>query len=210
MEIKSLYFNPLRECCYIVWDETKECVIIDPGCFDANEFSRLDRFISENGLKPVKILLTHGHFDHIFGIEDAAKRWNISICLHEKDHFQLDFSQNWAREMGFNIKSYTGPATDIADGDIITFGNSFFKAIWTPGHTEGGLCYYSEENKVLFSGDTLFQGSIGRTDHMKGNNDDMMKSLEKLKKLPADTDVFAGHGYPTTIGNELATNPFLQ
>lgn len=210
MEIKALYFNPLRECCYIVWDESLECVIIDPGCFNANEFSRLENFIESNGLKPVKILLTHGHFDHIFGIEDTAARWDIGIFLHEKDHFQLDFSQQWAKDMGFDIKRYTGRITDVADGETVTFGKSSFRAIWTPGHTEGGLCFYSEENKVLFSGDTLFQGSIGRTDHMKGNHQDMMESLGKLKCLPADTDVFAGHGYPTTIGNELATNPFLQ
>jgi len=210
MEIKALYFNPLRECCYVVWDESLECVIIDPGCFDANEFSRLEKFIEENNLKPVKILLTHAHFDHIFGIEDASKRWNLSVHMHELDHFQLDFSENWAKQMGFGIKKYTGKIVDIRDGETVTFGQSSLKAIWTPGHTEGGLCWYSDENKVLFSGDTLFQGSIGRTDHMRGNYEDMMDSLQKLKKLPADTDVFCGHGYPTTIGNEIATNPFLR
>lgn len=210
MDVKVFFFNALRECCYVVWDDTKECVIIDPGCYDDREFQRLKGFIGENGLAPVKLLLTHGHFDHIFGLESVSKEWNLPVCLHHEDIPQVEGSIEFAASLDLKIKPFTGKYQDLHDGDRIGFGNTFLNVIWTPGHTEGGLCFYNDVEKVLFSGDTLFQGSVGRTDHPGGDYAKLMNSLTmRIAVLPPDTDVLCGHGYPTTIGAELASNPFL-
>lgn len=212
MSIKIFYFNPLRVCCYVVWDGTKECVIIDPGCSSDNEFDRLRSFVSENGLKPVKILITHGHFDHIASAEDAAAEWGIDIYMNDKDISQIEYGCRTGRALGFpkEIKPFSKPSTHIKDGDILTFGESEFKVIFTPGHSPGCVCFYNEKEKVLFSGDTLFAGSIGRTDLPGGDYDLLMKSLfSKVLKLPGDVDVLPGHGPATDMGREATSNPFL-
>lgn len=211
MDIKVFYFNPLRECCYVVWDETKECALIDPGCYGEREFLRLKEFVEENGLKPVRILLTHGHFDHVFGLQRCYDEWHPTVNIHEKDIFQIETSGTFAQTLGLDIDPVRCPFETVADGDIVRFGEMSLKVIHTPGHTEGGVCYYGETEKVLFSGDTLFQGSVGRTDHPRGDFSALKESLTaRLKVLPPEVDVFAGHGYPTTIGTELATNPFMK
>ncbi|MFA7034436.1 MAG: MBL fold metallo-hydrolase [Bacteroidales bacterium] len=211
IEIKTFYFNELRECCYIVWDQTKECVIIDPGCQTDNELGRLDTFMRDNLLKPVKILLTHGHFDHVMGLENVATKLDLPIYMHLNDMDQIKRAVQYCAMFGWEIKEITHEITGIKDGETITFGASKLKVLHTPGHTQGGVCFYNKEQKVLFSGDTLFEGSIGRTDHPGGNYDQLMDSIyKKLRGLPLDTQVLPGHGEPTTIGTELKSNPFLQ
>jgi len=213
MQIKSFYFNPLRVCCYVVWDDTKECVIIDPGCSSDNEFERLKSFISDNELKPVKILMTHGHFDHIASAEDAATEWGIDIYMSDKDKDQVTYGHRTGFALGFEkeIKLFSKPSVNIKDGDVLTFGESSLTVIATPGHTLGGVCFYNEKERVLFSGDTLFAGSIGRTDHPGGDYESLIDNIiRKLMQLPMDVDVLPGHGPATDIGHEAATNPFLQ
>ncbi|MBQ0025155.1 MAG: MBL fold metallo-hydrolase [Bacteroidales bacterium] len=211
MEIKSFYFNELRECCYVVWDDSLDCVIIDPGASSEGEFARLCGFISDSGLHPVKILLTHGHFDHVMGLEDAAVKWSVPVYMNSGDLVQLEAAPEYCRMLGLKSVPFSGKTTDINDGDIIEFGNSSFEVIATPGHTQGGVCYYGKESSVLISGDTLFAGSIGRTDHIGGDYEQLMKSITaKLLPLDSDVKVLPGHGYPTTIGYERATNPFLE
>lgn len=210
IEIKTFYFNELRVCCYVVWDQTKECVIIDPGCHTDTEIGRLEDFIKNNGLTPVSILLTHGHFDHVMGLEDVAQKWNLPIYMHLNDMEQIKRAVQYCAMFGWNIKEPTKKIDALKDGEVITFGASKLKVIHTPGHTQGGVCFYNKEQKILFSGDTLFQGSVGRTDHPGGNFDQLMDSIGKrLKGLPLETKVLPGHGEPTTIGIELQTNPFL-
>lgn len=209
MEIKALYFNPLRECSYVVWDETLECVIIDPGCYGGSEFSRLESFISDNGLRPVGILLTHGHFDHIFGLARAAKVWKVKVFIHPEDIWQVGIGAEWCESLGLELEPYEGPFEEIRQGSRITFGTCALEVIETPGHTRGCVCFHSPEEGVIFTGDTLFRGSIGRTDHPRGDTDTLLASLQKLKSLPDGTRVLAGHGYPTTIGEEKASNPYL-
>lgn len=210
MENKTFYCNELRECCYVVWDTTLECVLIDPGFNSINEFDRIKKFIAENNLKPVKILLTHGHFDHIFGLEDAARYWDIPVFFNTADIPQMEFGVRNAACFGLTLKPFTGEMTGIADGDAISFGKSRFEVIATPGHTPGGVCYYDREGACLFSGDTLFAGSIGRTDHLGGDLEQLLASIrEKLMVLDSDVKVFPGHGLPTDIGYERATNPYI-
>ena len=211
MEIKTFYFNPLRECTYLAWDDTKECVIIDPGNFGPRELERMTSFVSEQGLKPVKILLTHAHFDHVLGLQDVSQTWKLDAWLHPEDRSQLQSSAAWCAQLGLEFHTYTGQLHDLADGDQICFGHTVLKVLATPGHTQGSVCFLNEKDGVLFSGDTLFAGSIGRTDHVGGDYDQLIDSLvRKLLPLDGDITVLPGHGGSTSIGHERATNPFLQ
>lgn len=211
MEIKTFYFNPLRECSYLAWDDTKECVIIDPGNYGEREFQRMKDFVADHGLKPVKILLTHGHFDHILGLEAVSRAWSLDTWLHPADRGQLDSSIEWCKQLGLELHPFTGQFHDLADGDSIAFGHTVLKVLATPGHTQGGVCFYNEQDGVLFTGDTLFAGSIGRTDHVGGDYDQLIESIHK-KILPLDGNVtvLPGHGSSSSIGYERSTNPFLN
>lgn len=210
MNIKTLYFNPLRACCYILWDEpSRDCVIMDPGCYDRGEFSRLERFIDEEKLHPVRILLTHGHFDHIFGLAYARERWEVPVLMHPEDLFQVQTAGMFAAALELDFTPYKGGFDAIDEGDTVRFGDCSLSVLHTPGHTDGCVCFYNAEEKLLFSGDTLFQGSVGRTDHPKGNFQTLLKSIDRLAQLPDDTAVYPGHGYPTTIGEEHRYNPFF-
>ena len=211
MEIKTFYCNPLRECSYVAWDDTLECVIIDPGFFGDRERQRLEDFVTEKSLRPVKVLLTHGHFDHMLSLDYVTKRWKAEVLMHPADKVQLVNAVDWCHRLGLAFDLYEGPFTDLKDGDTVSFGHTVLKVIGTPGHTEGCVCFLDEPGGVLFSGDTLFAGSIGRTDHPGGDYERLMDSLNrKLMALDGDIKVLPGHGGATTIGYERATNPFLQ
>lgn len=211
MEIKTFYFNPIRTCCYVAWDETGECVIVDPGCNGLREFQRIVDFVESKNLKPVKVLLTHGHFDHILGVADAAAKWPVEVWLHPADRPLLVKSAEWARELGLEMKVYDGAFNDLADGVLLRFGNTELAVLATPGHTRGGVCFHCAKDNVLFSGDTLFAGSIGRTDFEEGDLDLLLDGIaKKLLTLDGDTTVLPGHGPATSIGYERSTNPFLH
>jgi glyoxylase-like metal-dependent hydrolase (beta-lactamase superfamily II) len=211
MEIKIFYFNPLRECCYLAWDDTKECVIIDPGNYGERELQRMKDFVAERGLKPVKILLTHGHFDHVLGLEVVSRTWNLDTWLHPADRDLLARSIEWCVQLGLEFRPFTGQFHDLADGDIIEFGHTVLKVLATPGHTPGGVCFFNEQDGVLFTGDTLFAGSIGRTDHVGGDYDQLIDSInQKILPLDGNVTVLPGHGGSSSIGYERATNPFLH
>ena len=195
----------------VLWDETKEAVIVDSGCYTDTEKKRLERFIEDNSLKPVKVLLTHLHFDHVLGLDFVTKRWNIDTYLNPDDKEQAAFVPRFCEMMGYVTPPLPEKTIDIHDGDIVRFGRSELKVIATPGHTRGGVCFYSKENNFLISGDTLFAGSIGRTDHPSGDYDALMKGImTKLLPLGDNVEVLPGHGYLTTIGEERLKNPFLQ
>ena len=210
MNIKTLYFNPLRECCHLVWDEpSRACVVIDPGCYDAGEFRRLQRFVEEEKLSVTRILLTHGHFDHIFGLAAAARQWPVPVALHPADRFQVQTSIDFATRLGLAITPYEGPFEEIGEGDVLHFGGAALTVLHTPGHTEGCVCFYNAAEHLLFSGDTLFQGSVGRTDHPRGDYETLLASIDRLAQLPEETVVYPGHGYPTTLREEHLHNPFF-
>ena len=211
MEIKTFYFNPIRVCCYVAWDDSGECVVIDPGCYGERELQRLKDFVEQKQLKPVRILLTHGHFDHILGLEDVARTWNLDAWIHPDDRRLMVSSGQWCAELGLSFKPFSGQLHGLSDGDILTFGQSSLRVIATPGHTPGGVCFFCEEAGVLFSGDTLFAGSIGRTDTEGGDYDQLIGSIaRKILPLDGDVTVLPGHGPATSVGYERATNPFLH
>ena len=147
MEIKTFYFNPLRECCHLAWDDTKECVIIDPGNYGDRELQRMEDFVAEHQLKPVMILLTHGHFDHVLGLEMTAQAWKIDAWMHPDDKMILDSSIDWCAQLGLTLCRFSGTMHDLADGETLRFGHTELKVLATPGHTPGGVCFLNETDK---------------------------------------------------------------
>ena len=202
LKILTFQFNPFQENCSFAWDETGEAVIIDPGFYDEKEAASLYGKIQEKGVKPKMILLTHGHFDHIFGVKECASKYGIPDYM---------LANNFSSAFGLRDPDSSFVTESLVDGQILKFGNTEFETIVTPGHTPGGVCFYDAEDKVVFTGDTLFAGSIGRTDQPGGDYDKLIVSLmDKVMVLPGDVTVFPGHGPCTTISDERTHNPFLQ
>ena len=210
VEVKSFTFNPFQENTYILYDETKECVIIDPGCYSLEEKQELENFISEKKLKPVKLLLTHGHIDHILGNNFLTGKYNVKIEMNEHDVKLLKAAPSYGTMWGINCEPSPEPHVLLSEGDTITFGNSRLEIFFTPGHSQGSICFYSRADNFVISGDVLFNGSIGRTDLPGGDFDTLISSIkEKLFPLGDACKVYSGHGPFTTIGNERKSNPFL-
>ena len=210
MNIAKLVFNPIMENTYIVWDDTKECIIIDAGNFSAREDAQLTDFISERGLKPVMAVNTHGHFDHAMGVGYLKETYGVKFACSSKDQFLVDSAQQSGAMFG--VKCAPVPAIDIDLDKIeeIAFGATKLRVIKTPGHTPGHVSLYNEEQKVLFTGDTLFRESIGRTDLPGGDYSWIMTSiLEQLVPLGEDVEFYPGHGDKSTIGHETLYNPFV-
>ena len=206
--IRSFTFNYLEEKTYLVWDESLEAVLIDPGCYRPSEAPELSRFIEENKLKLKAIWLTHGHFDHICGVASFP---GVPVYMHPADKPVLAISGDMATGLRLRAPDTSFSTVDISDGDELRVGKTAFKVIATPGHTPGGVCFYDEKDGLMFSGDTLFAGTIGRTDFPLGDYDVLIVSLmEKIMGLPGDVEVYPGHGPSTDIATERTHNPFLQ
>lgn len=212
IEIKTFQCNMLPVNCYIVSDETKECMVVDCGALYEEEQQAIDKYITDNGLKPVLSVLTHGHIDHTFGCKYLFDKYGLKPVLGRSDE-KLYYAANEQAQGFFQMNlDYEMPAIErlVKDGDEVKFGNTSFKVIETPGHTQGCVFYYSEKENVAFSGDTLFRGSIGRVDLPGGSMFQITMSLRQITQLPDETQVFPGHGEETTIGYELATNMYLD
>lgn len=213
IKTKTFYFNELRECTYILWDETGEAVIVDPGCFSQSEKERLVKFVESEKLSPVMILQTHGHFDHIMGSAFVTEKWGLETYIHPEDIKLMESAVSYTEMFGYKIEQPSSKLQMLSNGQELKFGNSSLFVMHTPGHTRGGVCFYTKEsdNEFVVTGDTLFAGSIGRTDLPGGDYDQIMESLlGKLVKLGPKYRVLPGHGPETTIGTELDTNPFLR
>jgi glyoxylase-like metal-dependent hydrolase (beta-lactamase superfamily II) len=211
IHIEYFTVNAFMERCSIVWDEQGNCAFIDPGFENAQELAEATSLIQKKGLKPVCILLTHGHFDHVLGAASiAAEYGNLPIYMHPADKVTLENNSYFSKVFGVRMPdAFT--TSDISEGNVVEVGSLRFEVIETPGHTPGGVCYLERNEKVLFSGDTLFAGSIGRTDHPGGDYDALMKGIfEKLMELDGDIKVIPGHGPESEIAQERTTNPFLQ
>jgi len=207
---KIIPFNSFQVNTVILWDETKDCVIVDAGCFDSQEEQQLVDFIENNSLKPQILLNTHYHIDHVLGNKFCQKKWGISPTSHKDSSIFVDNVWSYSSMFGINPDDIISPAHFLEDGDKVNFGNSTLEVLYTPGHADGSLCFYNSEAKLILAGDLLFQGSIGRTDLPTGNLDVLKKSVfEKLFVLPDDTEVICGHGPNTTLGIEKKSNPFL-
>lgn len=212
MEIKTFVCNMLEENCYVVSDETKECVIIDCGAFYGEERDAIVRYIDNNQLKPVHLLATHGHLDHNFGNNTILEHYGLKPEVAEGDRNMMNnYNQQAQKFFGMQLNFELPEAGSvITDNQDITFGNHKLNVIPTPGHSKGSVTFYCKEENVAFTGDTLFQQSIGRTDLHGGSMMQIIQSLRILAQLPDETVVKPGHGNDTTIGRELESNPFME
>lgn len=208
--IKSFTFNPFQENTYVLYNEKDNCIIFDPGCYYEHEKEELSSFISKNHLKPVRLVNTHCHLDHVFGNKFISETYHLELLIHklEKPLFDLAPATGAMYELPF--ENYTGKVNFIDQGDCLSLDNDYLSIIFSPGHSPGSLCFYSSEQAFLIGGDVLFRQSIGRYDLPGGDGNLLLKSIrEKLLPLPENVVVYPGHGPSTTIGEEKMHNPFL-
>lgn len=211
LKVYSHTFNPFMENTYILTDNSKECVIIDPGCNTDKERSELVQSIQSYGLKPVKLLNTHCHIDHFPGNKFVCDTYNLLPEFHEIELEVMRLALEYRAFFGIDCDPSPVPIHFLQEGDTVTFGESKLKVIFTPGHSPGSLSFYSESDKVLIGGDVLFQGSVGRYDIPGADGKVLFQTItEKIMTLPDDVRVYAGHGPSTTIGQERKSNPFLN
>lgn len=211
MTIKQFTFNPFQENTYIVYDETNEAVIIDAGCIFDAEKQALKQFITDNLLTVKHVLNTHLHLDHQFGNKFLHDTYGLKPKAHKEDEFLLENVVAQAKSFGFPINEEAQELGNyIVENQEVLFGNSTLKAIHVPGHSPGSVAFYCEKENLVFVGDVLFSGSIGRTDLVKGDYATLILSItKKLLPLPDSTVVYSGHGPATTIGYEKQNNPYL-
>lgn len=210
LKIKKFIFNPFDINTYLVIDDSKECAIIDPGCSDDEEREELTAFIRDNGLRPVHLLNTHSHIDHIAGNHFVSEKYGLPLRASFKGIRFTEHSKEGAAVFGFEHITFIPPEKDLAEGDVIPLGPSKLEVAETPGHADGSVCFISHDDKFVISGDVLFYQSIGRTDLPSGDYDLLISSIrEKLFTLGKDYKVYPGHGPATTIGFEMTGNPFL-
>ncbi|MFC4873398.1 MBL fold metallo-hydrolase [Negadavirga shengliensis] len=210
LNIKSFTFNPFMENTYVLYDESKEAVIIDPGCYEKREKAMLFDFIKMEGLTPVKLLNTHCHIDHVLGNAFVKNTYDIPLWFHEDESQILKAVPAYAPNYGFPQYQESKADHYIREGEWINFGQSRLLSILVPGHSPGHLVFYHEPTLECIGGDTLFQGSIGRTDLPGGDHDTLLDAIKtKLFFLPDEVTVYPGHGPATQIGEEKTNNPFV-
>jgi glyoxylase-like metal-dependent hydrolase (beta-lactamase superfamily II) len=210
LQIQTITCNPFAENGYILFDETNECIIIDPGCNNDYERGLFTSFIEKNNLKPVRLINTHCHLDHICGNSFLAKKYNLKLESHKGEQVVLDAALDHGRMFGFTFEPSPNIEIFWEDGDVVAFGNTQLKVLFTPGHSPASISFYSEADGIVMVGDVLFQQGIGRYDLPGGNFDTLINSIQtKLMTLPDKTLVYPGHGSLTKIGVEKMSNPYF-
>jgi len=209
--IKSFVFSPVAENTYILFNDNKDCCIIDPGCYSYQERKELQDFITDYSLTTKYLLNTHCHLDHVFGNKFIFDNYGTLLHIHEKEKPVLQYAPVSGMNWGLPFDSYNSELVYLKEGDIIKLGSDELKVLFAPGHSPGHICFYCENQNFIVGGDVLFRLSIGRTDLPGGNHTTLLESIRKnLFTLPDEVVVYPGHGEPTTIGFEKKNNPFLQ
>jgi len=209
-KIRPFINNPYEENTYILFDDTRECAIIDPGMYTATEQNVVVKFIRDNQLKPVLLLNTHCHVDHVLGNKFVFDQYGLKPQFHPGELPVLSAVPSYAPQMGIRYELSPLPDHYLSETGTVSFGETELELIFAPGHSPAHLCFYDEADNLLVGGDVLFKGSIGRTDLMGGNYDQLIENIEqKLFTLPDDCTVYPGHGDETTIGFEKKHNPFF-
>jgi len=211
LTVKAFSFNPVQENTYILYNEKKQCCIIDPGCYFPEEEQKLKSFIDQNALTPVLLLNTHCHLDHVFGNKFVHDKWGLILHIHEKEKRVLDVAPATGELWQLPFENYEGKLAFIEEDSTINIGDDELEIRFTPGHSPGHVCFYDEAQGFAVSGDVLFNGSIGRTDLPGGDFDTLVNSIQtQLFTMPDDTKIYSGHGPVTTIGLEKMNNPFVK
>ena len=211
LSLKAFTFNPVQENTYVLYNEKKECCIIDPGCYFAEERELLKDYIDKSGLEPVLLLNTHCHLDHVFGNKFVHETWNLTLHIHEKEKLMLQRAPIAGKTWQLPFDNYEGDLLFIKEGETIKVGEEELEIRFTPGHSPGSVIFYHEAGGFVIGGDVLFNGSIGRTDLPGGDYDTLINSIQtQLFTLPDETKVYSGHGSLTTIGFEKMNNPYVK
>jgi hydroxyacylglutathione hydrolase len=211
IRIIPFVFNPFQENTYLIYDETGECVVLDAGCHSNEEKSQIQSYMTKYGIRPVKLINSHCHIDHILGNNFFVKTYGLTLSANQADEYLIVNAISNAEVFGLEIDQPPSINVNLNDGDSIRFGKSELNVIHVPGHTPGCIALYSEKEQFVMVGDTLFEGSIGRTDLPGGNHATLINSIQsKLLVLPDQVKVYPGHGRPTSIGKEIKNNPFLK
>ena len=209
LQVKKFVFNPFQENTYVLFDETNECVIIDPGCVEKEEENELTEFIESNQLTVKQLINTHCHIDHVLGNAFVKRKFNVPLIIHPIEEAMLRAVKSYAPNYGFFHYQDSTPDSFLNEGDQVIFGNQKFEVLFVPGHSPGHIAFYDAATKILIGGDVLFENSIGRTDLPGGDYDTLINSIhQKFFTLPDDVTVYCGHGSETSIGFEKRTNPF--
>jgi len=211
LTVRSFTFNPVEENTYLVYNEEKNCAVIDPGCYFGNERNELRDFITEKELNPVLLLNTHCHLDHVFGNKFIYDTYGLPLHLHPLEQQVLEYAPVSGEKWNLPFDNYKGPLRFLQPGELIPLGKDMLKVLFTPGHAPGHVVFYCEAQGFVIGGDVLFNGSIGRTDLPLGDHDTLLNSIRtQLLVLPDDVVVYPGHGPQTTIDHERKNNPFLR
>ena len=209
--IKAFTFSPVQENTYVLYNEKSQCCIIDPGCYFPEEKQELKDAIEQAGWKPVLLLNTHCHLDHVFGNQFVYDTWGLQLHIHNKEKPVFDFAPQSGLMWQLPFDNYNGPLEFLKEGSTIQIGDERLGIRFTPGHSPGSVSFYHEAGKFIIGGDVLFNGSIGRTDLPGGDFDVLVKSIQtEFFTLPDETKVYSGHGPVTTVGFEKMNNPFVK
>lgn len=211
LQIQAFTFNPVQENTYLLFNGSKECIIIDPGCYFDEEKEVLQSFIKNNELRPRLLLNTHCHLDHIFGNKFVSENFKLKLHIHPLEKKVLEYGPTSGLMYNLPFDNYNGDLVYLNDKEKIVFGDDELEVLFTPGHSPGSVCFYCAKQNFIIGGDVLFQQSIGRTDLPGGSHETLIQSIRtRLLVLPDETKVFSGHGPDTTIGEEKLLNPFLN
>ncbi len=211
IKVEFFTFNPLQENTYVLSNEKGEAIIIDPGCYFSAEQDTIKNYILRAGLRPVQLLNTHCHLDHVFGNKWVAEYYKLEPFIHANEKKLLELAPISGLSYGLSFTGYKGPLHFLQPGDTIWLGQDELKVLLAPGHSPGHLCFYCAKQHFVIAGDVLFRESIGRSDLPGGNHEQLLQSIRgQLFTLPDETIVYPGHGMSTTIGHEKEYNPFLQ
>ncbi|TRZ81864.1 MAG: MBL fold metallo-hydrolase [Sediminibacterium sp.] len=209
--IQDFCFSPFQENTYVLYNEFKEAIIIDPGCYTRIEEKILTDFIRKENLKPTLLLNTHCHLDHVFGNNYVSETYGLTAHIHPNEQIVLDRLPEAAAKWGAPTDAYKGPIQYIQEGELISFGKDSFKVLLTPGHSPGSVCFYNSQQDFLIGGDLIFKDGVGRTDLPGANPNDLIKSIrEQIFPLPDSLTIYSGHGPATTWGREKEHNPYIK